>query len=296
MVLRNDFSTEKSEQNPYNHSTTNIVARLGEALKGTIDGIRFKYQGGLSPWSQSHHCDSEKNGYCLEHSILDACRYLFAVAMLQKYEEEASLDSQAIKLILAEQHLSGWWPPTTRQRFVPSVLATALAIQALCLLRPRGWRLAVLRGVDWIWSQQGQDGVWVDKETDMWLFSPSVDWLTVLVLDAIDLADGKSQLTFTLPDTVTQPVAHQGLGKQSQTKAESRDVAATESSDEIPAARKSAPLSLTRMAQCWGGDMTAKKVRAMIDKGRLSVMPINRQTYVFDTKYLPTHVIDKVKR
>lgn len=65
---------------------------------------------------------------------------------------------------------------------------------------------------------------------------------------------------------------------------------------DIPAAHRSPPLSLTRMAECWGGDMTPKKLRNMIKSGSLRVIKLNRQTYVFDTKYLPDEVITKVKR
>jgi hypothetical protein len=41
--------------------------------------------------------------------------------------------------------------------------------------------------------------------------------------------------------------------------------------------------------------MTAKKLKAMIESGRLKAIQLNRQTFVFDTKYLPAEVINKVK-
>jgi hypothetical protein len=65
---------------------------------------------------------------------------------------------------------------------------------------------------------------------------------------------------------------------------------------DIPPERRSAPLSLTRMAQYWGGDMTPKKLRSMIASESLKVIEINRQTFIFDTKYLPADVINKAKR
>jgi len=69
-----------------------------------------------------------------------------------------------------------------------------------------------------------------------------------------------------------------------------------ESAKQIPPERRSTPLSLTRMAQYWGGEMTTKKLRAMIDKDTLKVIPLSRQMFIFDTKYLPAEVISKVKR
>jgi hypothetical protein len=71
----------------------------------------------------------------------------------------------------------------------------------------------------------------------------------------------------------------------------------TDSPDiEIPPERRSAPLSLTRMAQYWGGEMTPRKLKAMIGGGSLKAKQLNRQTFVFDTKDLPEKVIEKVKR
>jgi len=69
-----------------------------------------------------------------------------------------------------------------------------------------------------------------------------------------------------------------------------------ESMGEIPPESRTSPLSLTRMAQYWGGDMTAKKIRALIRSGRLKAIELNRQSFVFDTEYLPKKVIEKVSK
>jgi hypothetical protein len=50
------------------------------------------------------------------------------------------------------------------------------------------------------------------------------------------------------------------------------------------------------MARYWRGEMTPRKLRSMIDNGTLEVHEINRQTFIFDTKYLSDDVISKVKR
>ncbi|MHC4068755.1 MAG: hypothetical protein ACYSR8_04145 [Planctomycetota bacterium] len=87
-----------------------------------------------------------------------------------------------------------------------------------------------------------------------------------------------------------------GMFLQEQMESEQETAPARESSEEIPPERKSAPLSLSRMAQYWGGEMTSKKLRAMIESGSLKVIKINRQTFIFDTEYLPAEVIRKVKQ
>lgn len=64
----------------------------------------------------------------------------------------------------------------------------------------------------------------------------------------------------------------------------------------IPPEYRSAPLSLKRMAELWGGDMTAKKLRTMIDNGQMPVEKINRQTFVFDTRNLPDRIAGEMHR
>lgn len=63
----------------------------------------------------------------------------------------------------------------------------------------------------------------------------------------------------------------------------------------IPPKHRSAPLSLKRMAALHGGDMTARKLKAMIKNGRFRVETINRQTFVFDTRDLPNYVVEEMR-
>ena len=69
-----------------------------------------------------------------------------------------------------------------------------------------------------------------------------------------------------------------------------------EAQKEIPPERKTVPLSLSRMAQYWGGDMTPIKIKSMINTGILKVIKLGRQSFIFDTKLLPKHVIEKVTK
>lgn len=66
--------------------------------------------------------------------------------------------------------------------------------------------------------------------------------------------------------------------------------------EEIPEERKSPPMSIKRMAECWGGDMTPKKLSGMIKSGRVKTEKFNRQTYIFDTKDLSPEAKRKIKR
>ena len=64
----------------------------------------------------------------------------------------------------------------------------------------------------------------------------------------------------------------------------------------IPPERQSPPVSIQRMANCWGGDMTAKKLSGMIRSGRVKAKKLNRQTFIFDTKYLSPETIKQIKK
>jgi len=79
-------------------------------------------------------------------------------------------------------------------------------------------------------------------------------------------------------------------------KAKTLIVPSSDNEDYLPSERRSTPMSLTRMAQYWGGDMTPRKLRAMIKAGSIKVEKINRQTFVFDIEKLPAHVQIKVTK
>ncbi len=62
-----------------------------------------------------------------------------------------------------------------------SIEATAMALHALALAQPTTWKSVAEKGQEWLWSKQAGDGAWYEDE------NPT--YLTVLVLDAINLAD-----------------------------------------------------------------------------------------------------------
>jgi hypothetical protein len=96
---------------------------------------------------------------------------------------------------------------------------------------------------------------------------------------------------FRLHKTKSSLKKVESIAEQQET--ETKDIITADAN--IPAERRTTPLSLERMARYWGGEMTAKKLKAMIESGRLKAIQLNRQTFVFDTKYLPAEVINKVK-
>ena len=55
-------------------------------------------------------------------------------------------------------------------------------MHALALAKPLGWQIMMAGAKDWLLQQQTQDGYWAESGT------PDPVYLTVLVLDAINLA------------------------------------------------------------------------------------------------------------
>jgi hypothetical protein len=58
----------------------------------------------------------------------------------------------------------------------------------------------------------------------------------------------------------------------------------------IPYEYRTSPMSRTKLAKIWGGDMTYGKIKQMIESGRLNVEQIEEQKYVFDIRQIPPHV------
>lgn len=91
------------------------------------------------------------------------------------------------------------WPSLNRLK---SIESTAMAMHALAESKPTDWRPAAKKGRDWLLSEQASDGAWREEYSD-----PA--YLTVLVLDAISLADAddKSVTTFTRIQGAARPDA-----------------------------------------------------------------------------------------
>ncbi len=69
--------------------------------------------------------------------------------------------------------------------------------------QPGGWPRIAARARDWLWSAQQEDGSWTEPGT------PGPTHLTVLVLDAIALANGERNVTFRWPSNLPETYREQ---------------------------------------------------------------------------------------
>jgi len=95
---------------------------------------------------------------------------------------------KALDRLFHAQNVDGWWGVKDSNR-EGSIESTAMAIHAFALAKPRNWKSSAMRARAWLWSKQGNDGAWRERGID-----PT--YLTVLVLDAVNLAEESGAVTF----------------------------------------------------------------------------------------------------
>jgi hypothetical protein len=121
-------------------------------------------------------------------AIRDAASFVFASARAGNTRSE--LYEPALHEL--RRHFdarSGGWPNFSNESGKLSIQATAMALHALGAAGVPDWEHYASPAAQWLWDQQHHDGYWFERG------SPDPVWLTVLVLDAIELARGGSQST-----------------------------------------------------------------------------------------------------
>jgi hypothetical protein len=166
---------------------SNYAIRLmRKTLDWRLDAIELPHYSQRYPWRRP-------NGVELSRAVDNlsyAAALVFANQRLRSHRRDTELVDRALDLILKHQHSNGSWCHWADDQR-PSIEATAMAIHALALSRPQGWAPAVQAAVDWLWSVQDASGCWIEYGCDG-------VYLTVLVLDALELAEGRTNITFDL--------------------------------------------------------------------------------------------------
>jgi hypothetical protein len=120
-----------------------------------------------------------------------AASFAFANARLGNVSNRKNLSEKAVyELRRHFDHRRGGWPSFSNRPENLSIETTAMALHALRSAEIGDWEYFAEPASRWLWDQQHVDGYWVERG------APDVVWLTVLVLDALELAAGGSNLTF----------------------------------------------------------------------------------------------------
>lgn len=169
---------------------------LATALRHLFEVIvRVDYQAPL-PSS-----DSTEKRKTLADSVACLSAILFSEHQLQLASEK---DGEAIKSILRGYDNGAWrtWPNDDS----PSIETTAMAMHALAMKQPHGWEHLMAGASSWLLSVQNPEGYWHEAG------APDPVYLTVLVMDALNLAEGLS-----FPPTFATPPRSQTLARRLNT-------------------------------------------------------------------------------
>lgn len=167
------------------------IELMDRALERTLEALELNMLSGESyPWRVQRVSEFKgKEVYSIVDHIPHASTIVFANHRLHPKNKNIGLIQEAVQTILKNQNEAGFWPCFSDET-IPSIEITAMCIHTLVLEQPRGWEMTTKRAVAWLLSKQDRSGCWIDEG------SPDSVYLTVLVLDALDLAEGKREVTF----------------------------------------------------------------------------------------------------
>lgn len=169
-----------------------------ELMRGTLEialeTIKISEHGESFPWRVTRldveDFKKNKTKYIIGDVIPHAASVVFSHIRLHGAKRNEKLLVEAIELIQKSQKLDGSWGFYSDSE-TNNVEVTAMALHAISITQPRGWKHAAQMACDWLWSKQNASGYWDDEA------STEPVYLSVLVLDAIELASGRARTTFS---------------------------------------------------------------------------------------------------
>lgn len=162
---------------------------LGNTIGTALWAVQIQTENDRKPWTQF---DLSQSGIKYEMCTAVAASIVFCAARLGKDLCDSTILSSAEDFLLKSQLGNGSWPFWCSDD-QGSIEATALSTHALALSKPRGWEHAVTCASEWLKAQQTQFGYWYESSA-----SGFEVFLTVLVLDALELAKGGDTVSFNL--------------------------------------------------------------------------------------------------
>ena len=140
------------------------------------------------------------SGYVEQH-LSHASAIVFAHHRLTPPDSDPKLVQRAVDVLCKMQGANGAWHNFSSDTDV-SIESTAMAVHAIALSQPGSWPRIAERAREWLGSVQQDDGSWTEPGT------PGPTYLTVLVLDAIALANAEKTATFRWQ---AAPPEHDGM-------------------------------------------------------------------------------------
>jgi len=169
-----------------------------ELMRGTLEialeTIKVSEHDEPFPWRVTRisleSFKKKKQEYVVGDVIPYAASVIFCHIRLHAIKQNEKLLNEAIELIQKSQKLDGSWGFYSGSES-GNIEATAMALHAISMAKPRGWMHSAQIACDWLWSKQSVSGYWGEE------VSAEPVYLSVLVLDAIELASGGKNFTFS---------------------------------------------------------------------------------------------------
>jgi hypothetical protein len=167
------------------------IELLGDALAHGLWALTIGEADVDNAWRVT--CE-KPDGICTTDSTAVAAAIVFGASRVPEAVPllHSETVARATEYLLSRQTPEGGWHLFADEPRC-SVEITAMAVHALCLRDRARYAPVVHEAARWLWSQQDRYGHWYDPS------APDPVYLTVLVLDAIELADGNTQVTFKMP-------------------------------------------------------------------------------------------------
>ncbi|MBE0670571.1 MAG: hypothetical protein IH588_08290 [Anaerolineales bacterium] len=169
---------------------------MGDNLVKLLDIVEMPDYQLTIPWHRWNYDDISLRAGIKTNSIFAyAASIAFAERRLRQDKTNQELVEKALKWLLEVQEENGAWKISTLLD-QPSIMGTCMVVHALAINKPKGWKLAVSQACSWLVSQQDNFGFWYESPF------PSTDpiYLTVLVLDTLNLAEENPTLTFRIEE------------------------------------------------------------------------------------------------
>lgn len=165
--------------------------------------------------TSSSHIDNNSSIKADQILVTLISAYIFGAYRLPCGDIDSSYLDKSIQCLLDSQLDCGLWGydqtlPDSEEDDSPSlgdfvnsqkhVVLVAMAIHALFLTKPFGGKGCLEKAAGWLLEQQQADGGWYHLGNPKYSYQVHT---TVMVLDALELAEGGDQLTFKISDTPT---------------------------------------------------------------------------------------------
>ena len=167
---------------------------LTKRLKTSLSASQERFVSELS--KVFYETEDQDDGW----SPVTSASAIFALQMTECASCSSEMLENYLRSLLEHRSHDGSWPYSERTSNAPSVYSTAIAIHALAVLKPSGWKQPAKDAANWLKTQWTDLGIWTDQHS-----KHSDAYLTVLALDAINLADESGEVTFQHDNS---PVRH----------------------------------------------------------------------------------------